>query len=345
MNILNNNKNQYLVNMWLALMCFLVIIMVFIGGYTRLTDSGLSITEWNPVTGIVPPLSNNAWQNEFEKYQASPEYIKINSGMNISEFKFIYLIEFIHRLVGRVTGLTYLFGLIFFIAKNYIKLKDSGIYFFGLVLFMAQGVMGWYMVKSGLVSNPYVSHFRLAGHLMLAVFLYMIIFYQLLKQSNNFILISFKTNIKSVIFWGRLAIIILLLQIMFGAFVAGLNAGLIYNNFPLMGDSFIPQECFEIKLNLFFNNPATVQFIHRIMAYILFIVICVFSFKTISLGNIILSRAAKYLVLALIFQISLGIITLIYNVPLSFALLHQFGAILLLSAMMRVYYLAQTANI
>lgn len=345
MNILNHNKKQYLVSMWLTLMCFLVITMVFIGGYTRLTDSGLSITEWKPVTGVVPPLSNNAWQNEFEKYQKSPEYIKINSGMNISEFKFIYLIEFIHRLAGRVTGLTYLLGLLFFITKDYIKLKESGIYFFGLVLFMAQGVMGWYMVKSGLVSNPHVSHFRLAAHLMLAVFLYMIIFYQLLKQSNNFILISFKTNIKSVISWGRFAIIILLLQIMFGAFVAGLNAGLIYNNFPMMGDAFIPQECFEIKLNLFFSNPATVQFIHRIMAYILFIVICIFSFKTINLGNVILSRAVRYLILALVFQISLGIITLIYNVPLSFALLHQFGAILLLSAIMRVYYLAQTANI
>ena len=344
MNILNNKK-QYLVRMWLALMCFLIITMIFIGGYTRLTDSGLSITEWKPITGIIPPLSNHAWQNEFEKYQASPEYIKINSSINISEFKFIYLIEFIHRLAGRVTGLIYLFGLLFFITKDYIKLKDSGIYFVGLVLFIAQGVMGWYMVKSGLVSNPYVSHFRLAGHLMLAVFLYMIIFYQLLKQSNNFILISFKTNIKSLIFWGRLAIIILLLQIMFGAFVAGLNAGLIYNNFPLMGDSFIPQECFNVKLNLFFSNPATVQFIHRMMAYILFIVICVFSFKTINLDNIILSKAVKHLIFALIFQISLGVITLIYSVPLLFALLHQFGAILLLSAMMRVYYLAKTANI
>ena len=207
----SSSRNRF-VSIWLLAMCTAVIFMIFIGGLTRLTDSGLSITEWNPVSGILPPFNSEAWEAEFGKYKQSPEYIKYNSGMSLTEFKSIYLLEFYHRIAGRVTSLLYLIPLIFFIAARKISRKDAGAYIFALILLAGQGVMGWYMVKSGLISDPHVSHFRLAAHLMLAVFLYIILFWQLIKNLFDPILLPSSISVAHQKFWCFASIVLLLIQ-------------------------------------------------------------------------------------------------------------------------------------
>ncbi|CAN0596968.1 unnamed protein product, partial [Ectocarpus sp. 12 AP-2014] len=280
-----SNRNKF-VSIWLFAMCIAVIFIIFIGGLTRLTDSGLSITEWNPVTGVLPPLDSESWKTEFGKYQQSPEYIKYNSGMSLDEFKPIYLLEFYHRIAGRLTALLYLIPLIFFITTGKINKDDLGIYVLALILLACQGVMGWYMVKSGLISDPHVSHYRLAAHLLLAVFLYIILFWQLMKNLFDPLLLPGDISVTLQKFWCFVSIALLLVQIVFGAFVAGLDAGLVYNSFPLMGDSFIPHEVSELTFSTYsFSEPVFIQFIHRILAYILFIVITIFCFSSLKLKN------------------------------------------------------------
>lgn len=338
------NRQNRAISIWLNLMCLAVIIMIFIGGLTRLTDSGLSITEWNPVSGAMPPISDSAWELEFAKYKKSPEYLQHNLGMDITEFKPIYLLEFTHRIAGRATGLLYLLPLVFFLIKGHIRRRDMGIYSLATVLLAMQGFMGWYMVKSGLISDPHVSHYRLAAHLMLAVFLYMIIFWQRMKNSCDLMLLPAETNLSHTYFWCIVSILLILVQMMLGAFVAGLDAGLVYNSFPMMGDGFIPHEVSETSLNfLSFGEPVFVQFVHRIVAYILFITICVFCWQSINLGNSKCTRITIYIFLALILQMCLGIITLIYQVPIILALLHQLGAVLLLSCLLWACFLIKTS--
>ncbi len=327
-------ENKY-ITFWLQLMCLLVVLMIVIGGYTRLTDSGLSITQWKPISGIVPPLNEVSWMEEFEKYQQSPEYIKINQGMDLQEFKSIFWVEFIHRIVGRITGVIYLIPLIFFILKGNIKNKDIKIYLFALLLFLGQGFMGWYMVKSGLILDPHVSHFRLAIHLLLAMCIYSIFFWQLAKNSFDPIIVWSDVNLSKINYFLNISLIILFIQITLGAFVAGLDAGLVYNNFPLMGDSFIPKEIILNKINIdSFYDPVFVQFMHRIVGYILTITIlitCIVGFK---IANKTLSKVLVYLSLAIIFQITAGIVTLVCAVPIFVALIHQFGAIIVLSLLL-----------
>ena len=176
-------KNNRYISIWLFIMCLAIIMMIFIGGLTRLTDSGLSMTEWKPISGIIPPISEDSWNIEFDKYKKSPEYIEYNNDMNVTEFKSIYLLEFFHRIAGRVTSLLYIIPLILFFSIGWLKDKEARIYIFALFILISQGIMGWYMVKSGLISDPHVSHYRLSVHLILAVFLYIIMFWQLLKNS------------------------------------------------------------------------------------------------------------------------------------------------------------------
>lgn len=327
-------RNRF-VSIWLFAMCISVIFMIVIGGLTRLTDSGLSITEWNPVSGILPPLDSETWEVEFGKYKQSPEYMKYNSGMSLEEFKSIYLLEFYHRIAGRVTGLLYFIPMIFFIATGRISKSDSGIYILALILLACQGVIGWYMVKSGLISDPHVSHYRLAVHLMFAVSLYIILFWQLMKNQFDPLLLSSGVSMANQKFWCFAAIVLLLVQMVFGAFVAGLDAGLVYNSFPLMGDSFIPHEVSELSFSTAsFSEPVFVQFTHRILAYILFIVITIFCFSSLRLKNNKFSTSIFYVVISLFIQMLAGILTVIYAVPIPIALLHQFGAVLLLSCLL-----------
>ena len=329
-----------LVSIWLFAMSIAIIAMIFIGGLTRLTDSGLSITEWNPVSGILPPLNGSEWIQEFDKYKQSPEYIKHNSGMSLEEFKPIYLLEFYHRIAGRVTGLLFLLPLIYFLLSGRIKRENSVPYILAFVILISQGVMGWYMVKSGLISDPHVSHFRLAGHLMLAVFLYIILFWRLLCNTRDPILLAGHVSPVRQKFLCGLSIILLLFQMVLGAFVAGLDAGLVYDSFPLMGDSFIPHEILETHLSFAsFSEPVFVQFIHRIFAYILFLVITIFCLSAIKLANNRFSKSVFYIVIALFVQMLLGIATIMYLVPIPIALLHQLGAMVLLSCLLWSYFL------
>ena len=336
-----NNKQNYYLTLWLRVMCAAIICMIFIGGLTRLTDSGLSITEWKPVTGIFPPLNEAAWISEFDKYKQTPEYIQINNNMNLAEFKSIFWLEFIHRIAGRITGILYIFPLIYFLFNKTINSKKIYIYLIGLILLISQGIAGWYMVKSGLISAPCVSHFRLAIHLLLAIALYALLFWQLMRESFYKIPIDIKTNLVPLNIGLNICLILLFIQITFGAFVAGLDAGLVYNQFPLMGDSIIPNEITSGKFGLnSFYDPVFVQFIHRMLAYIVTIAILVTCLIGLKIQNLLLSKSLVYLIITLILQIMVGILTLIYLVPIILALLHQIGAVILLSTLLWVKYLA-----
>ncbi|HJD56388.1 MAG TPA: COX15/CtaA family protein [Rickettsia endosymbiont of Pyrocoelia pectoralis] len=333
-----------LVVKWLFVSCIMVVAMIVIGGITRLTNSGLSIVEWRPVTGILPPFSLEAWKAEFAKYKAFPEYSLINYGMTLSEFKFIYLLEFVHRLLGRVTGLIYILPLIYFYFKGSIKNRDSHYYIIALLLFFVQGFMGWYMVKSGLVSNPAVSHFRLAFHLIIAVIIYHLLFYQLIKNHCDILLTSSQTNLKLPLVFCVSAIIIIYGQIFLGALVAGLDAGLIYNDFPLMGDNFIPLEIKDNFLDLKnLYDPVFVQFMHRLGGYSMFIITVALIISLLKIKHPKLNKVALYLAIAVLAQLSTGIITLLYAVPVIVASIHQFFAIVLLSVTIWCYFLIKNS--
>lgn len=337
---------QISIKYWLVTICLMVIMMIFLGGLTRLTGSGLSIVEWQPVSGIIPPINNGDWQEEFGKYRQSPEYQKKNNNMTITEFKFIFLLEFIHRLAGRITGLIYLLPLVYFAINRKITTKSYPIYIVILLLFILQGGMGWYMVKSGLISRPYVSHFRLACHLIIAVAIYNLLFNQLMNDNFDILLINRQKNLNYPRFFCLLSIIMIYLQIFLGGLVAGLDAGLVYNNFPLMGDSFVPREitsCELLSLDIL-NDPVFVQFIHRIGAYNLSIIIMLLAASLIKLNHPKLNKLTIYIIGTLILQILLGIFTILYSVPIIFALLHQFMAIMLLSSVLWGYFLIKSAS-
>ncbi len=325
-------------------MCLAVVIMVFVGGLTRLTDSGLSITEWQPLSGIIPPISDTDWNREFASYKQSPEYKIYNYDMLLSEFKTIYWLEFIHRILGRLTVLLYIIPLVLFWFNNKIKKKDYFTYASVFGLFLLQGFIGWYMVKSGLVNKPDVSHYRLALHLMLAIFIYSILFWQLMREYFDIILVTKISVLKLPSILLIIAITLVILQIIIGAFVAGLNAGLVYNQFPLMGNHIIPVEfaTWQFSLQLF-ADPVFVQFLHRTIAAILFLQISITVINLFLIDNNKLKMIAIYICLSLILQTLLGIITLVYQVPISFALLHQLGSILLLSMLFWGLFLVRNA--
>jgi len=339
------DRQNNVVSIWLGLMCFAIIVMIFIGGLTRLTESGLSMTEWHPISGIIPPMNDVSWGEEFAKYQQSPEYIKHNSSMNLEEFKSIFWLEFIHRIAGRVISLLYFLPLIFFFVKGSINKRDSVIYLLATILLAGQGLMGWYMVKSGLVMNPHVSHYRLAAHLMLAIFLYALLFWQLMKNYFDIMLLPIDTRIGALSFLCIISVILLFIQIAFGAFVAGLDAGLVYNSFPMMGDNFVPHEVSEARLTISsFSDPVFVQFVHRIIAYTLFVVISVLCVCGLRLQNKHFSKAIFYIFVALSLQLLAGVMVLLHNVPIFLALIHQLGAVFLLSTLLWAYFLLAKCN-
>lgn len=331
------NRHNNIIKYWLFSLCALIIFIIIIGGYTRLTGSGLSITEWKPVTGVILPISDDAWIKEFDKYKQSPEFRHINFMIDLLEFKKIYITEYFHRILGRVLFLLYSLPLLYFLIKRYISTKELPRYTFALILILAQGVAGWYMVKSGLINDPHVSHFRLALHLLLAVFLYTILLWQFFKCSGEMILIPARINISFIKLVAVITILILFLQIILGAFVAGLKAGLIYNQFPLMGESIIPDEVWKNGASLY--DPVFIQFIHRFGAYVVTICILLLLIKGYELRITKLNNALFMLFLVLAIQFALGVLTLIYLVPTSLAIIHQVGAVILLTTLLRVYFL------
>lgn len=310
------------VKLWLVVCLSFVLIMVCLGGYTRLSGSGLSVTEWKPITGTIPPLNNQQWEMEFAKYKNSPEFKKINFHFSLDEFKKIYLVEYLHRLLGRIIGLIFLIPFIYFIWHKKLQPKQIQLLSTAFALGALQGFCGWYMVRSGLIDNPQVSHYRLALHLGLALLIFTIFFWSLLSLSNRPKLIK----VPSVITFHTVILIVLLVaQIIFGAFVAGLKGGYIYNTFPLMNGNLIPDELYFHGLDL--SNPAIVQFLHRLLALIILILASRITYLLITrkIDQLLVARSLL-LTLSCSIQILLGIFTLVKIVPLEAALLHQIFA-------------------
>ena len=317
---------------WLLIVTFLVFCMVVLGGVTRLTNSGLSMVEWKPVTGWLPPLSEQAWHDEFDKYKAFPEYQKINKGMNLSDFKGIYVFEYSHRVLGRIIGLA--FAVPFFLFLLFRKLPASMVpRMVGLlVLGGSQGVMGWVMVKSGLVDHPDVSHYRLTAHLALAS----LILAALLWTAFDLLYPAQRAEDRLPRRLAWIALGLVFLQILIGGFVAGLNAGFVYNDWPTMGGNIVPDDILHMSpwyLN-FLENVATIQFTHRVVAYLVVAIILVLLVVCRRIEVPPRSRKlAHYLTAAVLLQVLIGIWTLVAVVPISLGALHQAGGMIVLGLM------------
>ena len=328
----SDNYIRYL-KIWLITLFLLIILMVAVGGLTRLTDSGLSITAWELFTGILPPLNINEWNFYFSEYKKIPEYQNINYGMSLNEFKVIFYWEYIHRLLARFVGLFTLIPLIFFTLKFKNIQNYSNKYYWIFFLVCIQGFIGWYMVSSGLIQNNDVSHFRLSIHLSLALFIICLIFW--------FILSIYKTKKFQIKYPNLLLLFILMLivlQIILGAFLSGLDGGLVYNSWPDMNGSFFPNDVSysDLLSSQLFYNISIIQFLHRITAYLLlfFIIILNYFFmkNKLNIKNIILFD------LAILLQIFLGIVTLISGVEIKYASLHQLGSIFVLTTYLVILF-------
>jgi len=327
--------DKYIIN-WLNLSLMVVFIMILIGGITRLTDSGLSITTWKPVTGVFPPMDQEEWQVSFDKYKEIPEYKVYNSQMSLKEYKSIYFWEYVHRMLGRIIGLLFFFPFIYFYKKNYFNKEYLIKFLFLFLIGCFQGFMGWYMVKSGLSSSPDISHLRLSVHLFLALTIIGYIYWiklSLLKSKankvNNFIF--FKNIINLILF-------IIVLQIIYGAFTAGLKAGQFWNTYPLANGVFFPDSIFSLKpfwRNLLYHNE-TIQIIHRNLPILVVLLMFSFSYKINfeSLNNS-LYKNIIIMNLVLFFQFILGILTLITKVSLVLAITHQFFAVILFMSVLK----------
>jgi len=339
----NNSKNNKQIIIWLAIGCLLVATMVIVGGITRLTHSGLSMVTWKPVTGMIPPLNEIEWQTEFTKYKTSPEYLKKNYHFTLEEFKDIFFWEYLHRLIGRVLGIVFFFPFLYFLIKK--KIKSKKLLKHLLIIFFLgglQGLIGWYMVKSGLVDNPAVSHYRLAIHLVAALTLFSYIYWIILslkfpkKESET-------KDTKKLIFNTKILLFLASLQIIYGAFVAGLKAGLLHNTYPKMGAEWFPKMISEgFKENgilTLFENHYAVMFIHRWLALIVFSMVLILVFKAQnSLLSLRQKKAINFLLITIGFQFTLGVLTILYNVPVVLGVLHQFGALVFLVSILTVLY-------
>jgi cytochrome c oxidase assembly protein subunit 15 len=317
---------------WLYSGLVLIALMVIIGGITRLTQSGLSMVEWKLIRGIIPPLNDVEWQETFAKYQQFPEYQKINSGMKLAEFKMIFFWEYIHRLIGRLIGLVFIFPFAFFWMKKWLNQKQKKQLLLLLFLGGFQGFLGWFMVKSGLVDRPHVSHFRLAIHLLSAFGLMCYIYWLIL--SFNKVSKKENTQIHKLSWWF---IVVLIIQIIYGAFVAGLKAGY----FLEINDGVVKQIAGYNFRNLndfdLLYNAIDIQAFHRIFAWIVFI-LALFIYKKARNTN--LKTISTILLSLVLFQIVLGITTLLSRVHLQTAVLHQLVAIIVLLSAVRLNYLS-----
>lgn len=326
-------KDNKKVIYWLLTGCVLIFIMVVVGGITRLTDSGLSISNYKLITGTIPPLNEAQWQEEFELYQQFPEYQKLHYHFTLEDFKGIYFWEWLHRVIGRVIGLVFIFPFLYFLVTKQLTRKTIKKSIVLLVLGGFQGFLGWYMVKSGLVDRPDVSHFRLAAHLTTAFLTFAATLWvaldlifpekkQVDKKFRNLVIVGY---------------LVLIFQIIYGGFVAGLKAGLLHNHWPLMNEGKFMHHTVYILEPFYKNlieNPSGIQFIHRTFAYIVVVLILIIWFqgKKLSLTRY-QNIALDSLFVLVILQFAIGVFTIIYQVPLWLGVAHQIGAFFLLSAM------------
>ena len=338
MEILLRKKYLSFVNYWLLSLLSLISLIVIVGGLTRLTDSGLSITTWDVVAGVLPPLNQSQWIEAFNLYKEIPQYYLLNMNMTMEEFKVIYYWEYIHRILGRVLGLVFLLPFIYIYFNKIFSKKYNKNFFILFILILIQGTVGWYMVKSGLVEKTTVSHYRLAIHLNLALILFSAIFWYFLN-------INYKTN---KIFFDfskkylahKIFIILIFLQITFGAFTSGLDAGKVYQTWPLMNDYFLPDDIFNSSMAIynFLDEPSFVQFVHRNLAYVILFFVLWMSFLNFYKKRKDMYKSTYYLISMIFIQLILGIFTLLSGAYIWIASLHQISTILLLIASIYFYY-------
>ncbi|MDC3165469.1 COX15/CtaA family protein [Candidatus Pelagibacter sp.] len=322
--------------LWMITLLIMIVVIILVGGLTRLTDSGLSITSWELFIGLLPPLTNYKWIEYFNLYKTIPEYKEQNFNMTLDEFKIIFWWEWAHRQLGRLIGLTVLIPMVYFAIKNgFWILKEYSIIFF-LVCF--QGFIGWYMVSSGLIDRVDVSHYRLSLHLFTAFIILSIVFWKYLNLTD--IKVN-KINIKlnSIKFF----LFLLFLQLIVGAFVSGMDAGKIYNTWPLMGSSYLPDDSmiadfFNFKV---FNDQSLVQFIHRNLAYLIVLLYFYILYFVLKNGNINLRVPIFVIGIALLFQIFLGVFTILSGVKMIFASLHQINSILIILSTLYFLYITE----
>ena len=327
-------KDKKWIIAWLMAGAIMVAGMVLIGGITRLTHSGLSMTEWNLIMGTIPPLNDAEWTAAFEQYQQFPEYQKVNSHFTLSEFKSIFFWEYLHRLIGRIIGMVFIIPFIIFLIRKSLsrKLILQSVALFALGAL--QGFLGWFMVKSGLVDRPSVSHYRLAIHLSAAFLTFCYILWVILsiQRPNRQSLASNRTAIIT-----RLLVVVISIQIVLGAFVAGLKAGLVFPTWPKMGTDWMPdiiiQNIQNQGITSLFSQIVSVQFVHRTFAYVVVLLVGILWFASRKENlNILQQRSIGFIMLMVVIQFTLGVFTLLYLVPVSLGVLHQFGALLLLAA-------------
>ncbi len=334
----NPNINNQL-SLWLLIMFFFISTMIIVGGLTRLTDSGLSITEWQLFSGLLPPLNENDWIKYFNLYKKIPEFKLQNFNMTIEEFKVIFWWEWAHRFMGRLIGFGFLIPLIYFSFKiEFSKLLNLYLIF---LLICLQGFIGWYMVSSGLINRVDVSHFRLSIHLLMAFFILSLILWNYLKIKGN------QYNLNKINFFIPLAFLLLVFtQITIGAFVSGMDAGKIYNSWPLMGDTYFPND--NSLSNLFklsaFSDPSLVQFLHRNLAYIITIFYLYILFKIYRERINLLYKTVGILGFFIFLQIVLGILTVLNGAQLYLASMHQLSSVFLVSASVYFLFINQKSN-
>jgi len=321
-------RNTAVMN-WLLIFAFVVAFLVVFGGFVRLTRSGLSIVEWNPVSGVIPPIGGQAWAEEFAKYQQTPEFIKINPDMTLPEYKFIFYMEWVHRIIARLAGLFYALPVFYFLFKKSIPFKEFGVYFVMGMLFIGQAFMGWYMVYSGLIDRPAVSHFRLTIHLLFALALFGLALWTYFGHKYGFPDASKKAawSLPSKLAWW--STVILLIQISYGGMTAGLKAGHVSDTWPLMLGKWIPPNLFASWVNLL-ESPFTIAFIHRWFAWLgLILVPVVFYIVRKQDYPAEIQTGLKWLAGVVALQITLGVLTILSYVNIALALIHQANAILL----------------
>jgi cytochrome c oxidase assembly protein subunit 15 len=323
---------------WLLFTFSLVFLMVLVGGLTRLTNSGLSITEWELFKGIIPPINIQQWENYFSLYKNIPQYKLINIDMTMQEFKFIFYWEYFHRVLGRIIGLSFLLPFLFFYFYSKVSKKYLAICTTILFLIFLQGLVGWFMVQSGLVNNITVSHYRLSLHLGLAFIIISMIFWTLLNIKNNTFKTFFKFDEKN--YFLLFFVFLIFIQIIFGALVSGLDAGQLYQTWPLMDRTYFPGDTNINELANFFdfNNHGLVQFYHRNIAYVVLLYSCFIGYIILK-KNLITLKKPFYLVTFILFiQITLGIFTLISGINIFLASAHQIFSLLLVLSVINLYY-------
>ena len=337
MEILLRKEFLNLVYYWLLSILILIGLIVIVGGLTRLTDSGLSITRWDVVSGIFPPFSEKAWDEAFNLYKKIPQFYLSNPDITISEFKVIYYWEYFHRILGRILGLAFIIPLLFFYYKKVFSREYNIKFLLLFLLILIQGTVGWYMVKSGLIENTTVSHYRLAIHLNLALILFSATFWYLLNLKNTQSIIFFNFSKNNI--YLKIFILLIFLQITFGAFTSGLDAGMLYQTWPLMNQNYFPDDI-SFNNNLFdlFNQPSFVQFVHRNLAYLIVLYTLIILFFVLYKRRTDLYKSAFLLVSIIFVQAFLGILTLLSGVNIVFASMHQLSTIFLLLFSIYFYY-------